>query len=114
MRTNFNMQDQNITMVKGDTLSFDVQVMDENGEPMNVDSAFMTCKKIPTSEDVVFQKSLGSGITQTDGYLVVRVAPDDTKEVDAGEYFYDLQIGKYDDIFTIMIGVLTLQQDVTF
>ena len=114
MRTNFNMENENITMVKGDTLSFNIQVMDENGNPMTVDSAFMTCKKIPSSNDKVFQKSLGNGIEQSDGILIVRVAPVDTKEVEAGEYFYDVQIGKGDDVFTIMIGILTLQQDVTF
>lgn len=114
MRTNFQFENQNITMVKGDTLSFNVQVMDEFGEPMTVDSAYMTCKKIPTSDDKVFQISLNAGIEQSDGMLIVRVSPTDTKEVEAGEYFYDLQIGKNDDIFTIMIGILTLQQDVTF
>jgi hypothetical protein len=114
MRTNFEMQNQNITMVKGDTLSFNIQIMDENGEPMEVDSVYMTCKKIPTSDDKVFQKSLEEGISQADGMLTVRVSPADTQEADAGEYFYDVQIGAGDDIFTIMIGILTLEQDVTF
>ena len=114
MRTNFQMQDQNITMVKGDTLAFNVQVLDMDGEPMTVDSAFMTCKKRPNSNDKVFQKSLENGIVQTEGMLLVRVAPADTSEADAGQYFYDFQIGIGDDRFTIMIGILSLEQDVTF
>jgi len=112
MRTNFLMQNQNITMVKGDTLSFNVQVFDDAGEPMTVDSAFMTCKKMPTKTDIVFQKSLEDGISQEQGMMIVRVAPEDTKEADAGKYFYDFQIGVGDDIFTIMIGILSLEQDV--
>lgn len=113
MRTNFQFQNQNITMVKGDTLAFNVEVFDEAGQPITVDSAFMTCKEIPTGEDFIFQKTLSDGITQSDGIMVVRVAPNDTKEIDAGEYFYDLQIGVGQDVFTIMIGTLSLMQNVT-
>ena len=114
MRTNFEMQNQNITMVKGDTLQFNVQVIDENGDPMTLDSAFMTCKERPNSSDKVFQKSLSNGIVQSEGMLLVRVAPEDTSEVEAGQYFYDFQIGIGQDKYTIMIGVLSLEQDVTF
>ena len=114
MRTNFQFQDQNITMVKGDTLAFNVQVFDENHDPVTVNSAFMTCKKRPNSTDKVFQKSLDNGIVQSDGMMVVRVAPEDTSEADAGQYFYDFQIGIGEDRFTIMIGILSLEQDVTF
>jgi hypothetical protein len=100
-------------MVKGDTLAFNVQVFDDEGNPVTVDSAFMTCKKRPSDTEKVFQKSLNNGIEQSDGLTLVRVAPEDTKEVDEGEYFYDLQIGVDDDVFTLMIGVLTLEQDIT-
>lgn len=113
MRTNFQFENQNIKMVKGDTLAFNVEVFDEAGNPITVDSAYMTCKKIPTGEDFVFQKSLNNGIIQSDGIMVVRVAPNDTKEVDAGEYFYDFQIGVEQDVYTIMIGTLSLEQNVT-
>lgn len=113
MRTNFKMEDENITMVKGDTLSFNVQILDEDGSPMTVDSADFTCKKNVANDEVVFHKSLDAGIGQSQGLLTVRVAPYDTLEADAGRYFYDLQIGVDGDIFTIMRGVLELEQDVT-
>ena len=113
MRTNFQMQNQNITMVKGDTLAFNVQVFDDEGQAVTVDSAYMTCKKRPSDTEKVFQKSLTNGIEQSNGLMLVRVAPEDTKEVDEGEYFYDLQIGIGDDVFTLMIGILTLEQDIT-
>jgi len=114
MRTNFRMENKNITMIKGDTLSFNVEVMDLNGNPMTVDSADFTCKKLGTDESNIFRKSLGAGITQLEDYLVVRVAPEDTKEVEAGQYFYDLQLGVGQDIFTVMKGVMEIEQDVTF
>lgn len=114
MRTNFQMEDENITMIRGDTLSFNVQVKDDEGNAVTVDSAHFTCKKRVTGDENIFHKSLGAGISQSDGLINVRVAPEDTREVDAGHYFYDLQIGIGVDVFTIMSGVLTIKQDITF
>lgn len=113
MRTNFQFQNQNITMVKGDTLAFNIEVFDETGETITVDSAYMSCKEKPTSDEYVFQKTLLHGIRQEDGIIVVRVAPEDTEEVEAGEYFYDVVIGVGQDRYTIMIGTLSLKQNIT-
>ena len=79
MRTNFQFQDQNITMVKGDTLAFNVQVFDEDNEPITVDSAFMTCKKMANASEFVFQKSLGGGISQADGLTFCWLGSQDRK-----------------------------------
>ena len=61
----------------------------------------------------LFKKSLGNGITKTDDGYVVRVAPADTKNAEIGKYFYDLQIGVNNDIFTVLKGVLELTYDVS-
>ncbi len=114
MRANFKMEDSNITMTKGDTLSFNIFVTDSNGNAVTVDSADFTCKKLATDEVNVFRKSLNAGISQDEECLTVRVAPQDTQNVDAGLYFYDCQIGVEDDVFTILKGILTIEQDVTF
>lgn len=113
-RTNFKMEDQNITMIKGDTLAFNCEAFDETQAPVTLDSAFFTCKKDPIGQITVFQKALGSGIVQVDGLISVRVAPEDTLDVEAGRYFYDFVIGVNEDVFTIMRGILTIEQDVTF
>jgi hypothetical protein len=114
MRSNFKMEYQNITMTKGDTLSFNFSVTDQNGDLIVLDSAYFTCKKIATEDTTIFKKALGSGISLLDDCYVVRVAPEDTKNVLAGLYFYDLQIGVGEDIFTILKGVFDIEQDVTF
>ena len=114
MKTNFNMADEFITMMRGDTLSFGVVVSDQAGQPLDLDTAFMTCKKNFTDEEPIFQKSLEDGITKdSDGKYVVRVAPNDTKDVEAGIYFYDLQIGANGDVYTVLRGYLKLEWDVT-
>lgn len=114
MRTNFQMEYQNITMVRGDTVSFNVIAYDNEGEPVEIDGAYLTCKKNFDSDDILFQKYLTSGITQeSDGLLIVRIAPEDTVNADIGNYYYDLQIEIGDDVFTLMIGTLTIGFDVT-
>ncbi len=114
MRTNFKMENKNITMTRGDTLAFNVFVTDADGNAITVDSADFTCKKMGTDVLNVFRKSLNAGITQDEECLTVRVAPEDTENVDAGQYFYDCQIGVNNDVFTILKGILSIEQDVTF
>lgn len=117
-RTNFkfNNEDEYITMTRGDTLSFGFELLDGNEEAFSDDlaSAFFTCKQNYTDAENVFQKSLGNGISKIGtGEYVVRVAPEDTADKEAGKYFYDLQIGINSDIFTILKGVLEIEHDVT-
>ncbi len=106
------MANKNIQMVRGDTLAFGLEF---DGLDQNLDSAYFTCKQNDTETEFVFQKSLGNGIelVETNKYRV-RVAPEDTANIEAGNYYYDLQIGVNGDIYTLLIGILEIQQDVTF
>lgn len=105
------MKDTNLTMVKGDTLAFVVEI---EGLTEDLDSAYFSCKSDPNDENYIFQKSLSDGITKVEtGKYRVRVAPDDTKTVALGSYYYDLQIGLDSDIFTIMRGKLKIEYEVT-
>lgn len=111
-RTNFKMENSNITMVKGNSVSFNIQVMDGDKEPITIDSAFFTCKKDPAGLITIFEKTLGDGITQSDGLITVRISPEDTSEAEAGRYYYEFRIGTGDDVFTILIGMLDIEQNV--
>lgn len=113
MRTNFKMENQNITMVKGDTLSFAIICKDQYDELIEFDTAYFTCKKNPGNIWNVFRKSLDDGISLVDEHYVVRVPPDDTKYIEAGRYFYDLEVGVDDDIFTLMKGILEIEEDIS-
>lgn len=117
VRTNFSMEDKYIRMTRGDTLSFGVQVYDEEGAPFGQDleRAYFTCKSNRSDKRHLFQKSLSDGISKVgQGSYVVRVAPSDTAGAKHGKYFYDLEIGCNGDVFTILRGVLEIMQDVTF
>ncbi len=104
------MVDTNIQMVRGDTLAFGMEI---EGLGQDLASCYFTCKKSFQGENI-FQKSIGNGVSKvSDGVYRVRVAPEDTADVEAGNYYYDLQIGVNSDIFTLLRGVLMIQNDVT-
>lgn len=106
---------ENLKMVRGDTFAFGVEILGLN---QNLDTAYFTCKENYDDETPVFQKSLSDGITKDEEteekeIYKIRVAPDDTSNVEAKNYYYDLQIGVNGDIFTILKGILRIENDVT-
>ena len=100
-----------VTMTRGDTVSFNMEI---EGLDQDLDTAFLTCRKSYTGE-ILFQKSLGNGITKQDtGLYVLRIAPEDTKDVEPAKYYYDLELGVNGDKFTILKGVLDIEPDMTY
>ena len=109
---------KNLDMIRGDTLAFAVKITFDS-DVQELDSAYFTCKRNYAEDTPIFQKKLNNGIyvsEETDDGLIyiVRVAPKDTKDIDAGKYYYDLEIGVNSDVFTILYGVLDIENDVTY
>ena len=111
------MNNNNLFMVRGDTFAFAIEI---EGLGQDLDSAYFTCKENYEDETPIFQKSIGDGITKDEEtsteekYIYkVRVAPADTKEVVAKNYYYDLEIGANGDIYTILKGMIKIENDVT-
>lgn len=105
-----NYTTYNIKMVKGDTQSFGFEL--EGVE--NLDAAFFSCKRNSQDENYLFQRSLNSGITKrAENQYVVRINPDNTALLEPGQYWYDLEISKNGDIFTIFRGILELLPEIT-
>lgn len=103
------MADQNLTMVRGDTLAFGLEY---DGTEQDLDSAYFTVKNSADAVDPVAQLSIGFGITKTGtGKYVVRLAPENTRDIEPGVYYYDFAVGINGDVFTLMIGALTIMQD---
>ena len=108
---------KNIQMIRGDTLAFAVKITFDEA-PQALDTAYFTCKRNYSDNTPIFQKKLENGIYLADTtddavYYTVRVAPIDTKSVEAGQYYYDMQIGVNGDIYTILDGVIEIGWDVT-
>lgn len=111
------MEKMNLEMIRGDTLSFAFEV-DFDEAPQKLEKADFSCKVNLDDNEAVFHKELEKGInfSKQDGtklYYIVRVAPEDTKNIEAGLYYYDLSIELNGDVFTILNGALKIEEDVT-
>lgn len=106
--------DLNLEMTKGDTLSFGIEIADLGQE---IESAYFTVKNNYDDETPLFQKTLNNGIQldHIDGkdyYYKVRIAPEDTKNLEPKKYYYDLEITVNLDTFTILKGILDIDFDI--
>ena len=111
-----NYYRNDIRHVKGDTYSSSLTV--ENlGQ--DIDSSYYTCRdSLNDNSNVLFQKSLNNGISLVEydeendiRKYAIRVAPEDTKDIQSGTYYYDLQVNVTNDVFTIMKGKFIIEQD---
>ena len=87
--------DGTITMIRGDTAEFDIQLTDSDGEPYELlenDSLIFTVKKNTKSDETLIQK--------TGDHVVID--PEDTSDLKYGTYVYDVQFtsssGKVDTV----------------
>lgn len=113
-----NYYKNDIRHIRGDTFSHPIIV---EGLHQDLDSIYFTCRNGSNdSSEILFEKSLNNGITylyydeETDTRTyVVRLAPNDTKDIQEGTYFYDEQVSVNGDVFTIMKGRFIIQQDIS-
>lgn len=105
------MDKKRIQMIRGDTLSFQVEFVDPIG---SINSVYFTCRRSP-NESIVFQKSINNGVSLIDGSSFrVKISPNDTKDLPARTYVYDLQVGIGSDVYTVLIGDFDIEQDITY
>ena len=120
----YNVLKKDITMVKGDTMSFGFQIQGLEGSTPS--SIVFSCKDDPEDDDAIFTSSLENGGVWLDSQdeetdtltYGVRIAPEKTEDLNVGRYFYDLEItinGETvnEDVFTLMKGRLQIEYDVT-
>lgn len=104
----------NMKMTRGDTYSFGIEYKIDDESTQDLETCYFSCKKNSDDENYIFQKSLDNGISKVaNGQYRIRVAPEDTEEIEAGNYFYDLEIGLNGDKFTLLKGILRIESDVT-
>lgn len=113
-----NYYKNDIRHVKGDTFNCAMVIEDFDQE---FDSVYFTCRAGQNDDsDLLFEAQLGDGVsiveedqeTGTKKYAI-RVAPAKTKNLQVGTYYYDLQVGINNDIFTIMKGRFVVEQEAT-
>lgn len=103
----------NLEMTRGDTLGFGVSIVNLGQE---LDSAYFTVKN-NFDDEPIFTKSLGDGIEldhieNDDYYYRVRIAPEDTEDLEPKKYYYDLEISVNGERYTLLKGILDIEFDI--
>ena len=100
-----------VEMVRGDTFEF-VATFDDLAADLS--AAEFTVKPL-NGGNAVISKELNDGITKiATGKYDVKVDPADTATVSAGTYAFDFEVTTADgDVYTIMLGTISVMQDIT-
>lgn len=106
-----------IEFIRGDTKPLKFQIKDNLGNVIKMDDGeelIFTVKKNYNTKDFVLQKKLSDGdITYKDGYYYITLMHEETANLRYGTYVYDIQLMSGDIVSTLILGTITLTQEVT-
>lgn len=114
-----NAINQNIDMIRGDTLTFNFQLTGLGSQDAyeNLLITFAVAEHYDDEELIEITNADGIDLEEynaaTDtATFSVYIAPNKTKTLDLASYYYDLQIKDDTNVITLMRGRLTLKWDV--
>lgn len=105
----------NIDVIRGDTINIQFEIDSDTVLNLNDEGFTVTfsLKKAATDTAYIFQKDKTAVTSPADNVFILRIAPEDTTNLIPGFYFYDIQLGLGDDIYTIALGKFSLNIDIT-
>ena len=107
-----------IEFVRGDTCPITFNLVDGEGNELdNIENAniYFTVKTGYSEPNYLFQKTLlGGTITKDGNKYSTTILPTDTENLDYGRYVYDICVVSQDFKATLVIGTLTITNEVTF
>lgn len=110
--------EQTLEFTRGDTCRLKFKRLDRDKQVIEhiPNKLYFTVKKNHLSNDVVFQKTLGNGITydDTDKYYHIKINPDDTNGLPYYKYVFDIEVITDSYKQTIASGAIILKQETTF
>ena len=114
-----NAINQNIDMVRGDTLAFSFQLAGLGSRSASEDLIVTFAVAEHYDDDLLIESTTEDGIALEDydtnkdtATFSVYLAPNKTKTLDLARYYYDLQLKDDNNVITLMRGRLTLLYDV--
>ena len=105
----------NIDTIRGDTLNIQLEFESDivlNLESENFDITF-SLKQFATAVPYVFQKDKTAVTEIDDNIFMLRIAPEDTVDLVPGYYYYDIEVKLGEDVYTVAIGRLHIEVDIT-
>lgn len=108
----------NVTIDQGATWYLNVEYDNPNGTPVNLTSytAALQIRSLPESATAVLSLSTGSGITITGatGLVAISATATQTRAIDEGTYYYDLEITSPAGVVTRLVqGQAVVTPEVT-
>lgn len=105
----------NIDTIRGDTLNIQLEfesdtVLDLSSEDFDIT---FSLKQYATAVPYVFQKDKTAVTEIGDNIFMLRIAPEDTVDLVPGYYYYDIEVRLGDDIYTVAIGRMHIEVDIT-
>lgn len=101
----------NISITRGDSAIFALAIKKADGEPYKIgegDTVIFTVKKSTFDTKIITQKKVVDG--------VVRLHPEDTKGLEYGTYYYDVELTQADGFVSTVISPhkFIVEQEVTY
>lgn len=101
----------NISITRGDSAIFALKIEKADGEPYKIgegDTVIFTVKKSTFDKDIITQKTVVNG--------VITINPDDTKDLEYGTYYYDVELTRADGFVSTVISPhkFIVEQEVTY
>lgn len=107
-----------IAMPRGDIYPVRFQVYETETEITHIDftQIYMTCKRSTKDVNPLFQKSLSAGtiVKISDGDYQFRIEPEDTNNLQFGDYVFDIELIYEDQIKQTTCGTLKICDEVTY
>lgn len=105
-----------ITLIRGDSLKFNFQRKDVDGEVITTQpvAMYFTVKESFRSPKAVIQKSLADMVMDVDGTYHVTITPSDTESLPYGHYVFDIEVTEPDYVQTIAKGAFFLDEEATW
>lgn len=108
-------QNFNFSFVRGDTVTLEIEVFDENNQPyiLTNNTIYFTMKKFPTDTLALVSKTINN---LNDNKIIITLLANETKNLPAGlkEAVYDIRLKTPDnDVVTILRGKIQIIEPIT-
>ena len=106
-----------IEFIRGDTQYIKFQLKDGSGNPIQLEDdekIYFTLKQNSNSKKVLLQKKFPADISFADGYYQLELSSKDTSKLAYGSYQYDIELKINDFVKTLLMGTITLTEEITF
>jgi hypothetical protein len=102
-------------IIRGDSKTFTFQRKDKNGDVITEkpDKMYLTIKQNEYEKQVLIQKTFDNGIRFENDTYYVEFKPEDTDNLNFGEYVYAIEIINGDVVKTIKKDTFVIESEVT-